>query len=114
MKFGEKLRELREKRDISLRELANKVSRSAAFLSDVELGRRMPSDEVIVKLAEVLGVPLEELQSLNTRAQVQELRSLMESNPAYNIALRKVMQKKISPERLARLADETGESKKPT
>ena len=36
--LGEHIRELREERDLSLRELATKIQVSAAFMSDVELG----------------------------------------------------------------------------
>ena len=40
--LGERIRELREERDLSLRELAGKIGVSAAFMSDVELNRRYP------------------------------------------------------------------------
>lgn len=41
--LGQRIRELRERDDLSLREFARKLGVSAAFLSDVELGRRHPS-----------------------------------------------------------------------
>ena len=40
--FGEVLHLLREKKDVTLRELARKINVSAPFLSDVEKGRRAP------------------------------------------------------------------------
>ena len=40
--FGEVLHQLREKKDVTLRELARKINVSAPFLSDVEKGRRAP------------------------------------------------------------------------
>ena len=40
--FGEVLHTLREKKDVTLRELARKIEVSAPFLSDVEKGRRAP------------------------------------------------------------------------
>ena len=45
--LGQKIHELRDKADLSLRELALKISVSAPFLSDIELGRRFPSEEVL-------------------------------------------------------------------
>ena len=49
--FGEKIRQLREGLDLSLREVALKIDVSAAFLSDVELGRRFPSADKLTLLA---------------------------------------------------------------
>lgn len=40
--FGDILHQLREKKDVTLRELARKIEVSAPFLSDVEKGRRAP------------------------------------------------------------------------
>lgn len=40
--FGEVLHLLRDKKDVTLRELARKINVSAPFLSDVEKGRRAP------------------------------------------------------------------------
>lgn len=112
MKFGEKVRELREVKDFSLRDLAGKIGCSAAFLSDVELGRRNLSDELFVKLAKVLGVNVEELRSYDASAPIKDLKSLVAANPAYGIALRKMIDKKISPETLMKLANEKPNPKK--
>ena len=46
--LGQRLRELREQKDLSLRDLAKKVEgSSAAHLSDIEFGRRFPSPELL-------------------------------------------------------------------
>jgi len=49
--LGARLRELREFSPYSLRELARELEISAPFLSDIELGRRFPSDQILEKLA---------------------------------------------------------------
>ena len=104
--LGEYIRELRDKNDLSLREFAAKLGGlSAAFLSDIELGRRYPSDDVLTDMARVLGTSIEDLKSHDTRAPIKELKQLADSNPAYGIALRKVIDSKISPEELINLAD---------
>ena len=54
--FGDRLRELRDKKDFSLRELADKLKVTAPFLSDIEFGRRYPSEEVLAGLAKLLGL----------------------------------------------------------
>lgn len=110
--LGGRIRELREQRDLSLREFAKRVGHSAPFLSDVELGRRFPSPEVLAKMAHALGVPVTELQAHDTRAPLEDLKRLAELNPAYGIAFRKVIDNKVSPEDLMKLAGEQPEQKK--
>jgi len=62
--LGQRLRELRDKADLSLRELAKKVGISSPFLSDIELGRRFPSEEILAKLAGALNVSLRGPQAI--------------------------------------------------
>jgi len=59
--LGQRLHELRDRVDLSLRESAKKVGISSPFLSDIELGRRFPSEEILAKLASALNVSLEDL-----------------------------------------------------
>jgi transcriptional regulator with XRE-family HTH domain len=102
--LGTRIRELREERDLSLREFAKKLDAiSPAHVSDIELGRRFPSDELLVKMARILAVPLSELKSLDLRPRMEELKRLVESNPVYGMALRKLADKEISPEDLLKL-----------
>jgi transcriptional regulator with XRE-family HTH domain len=48
--LGQRIHELRDEADLSLRELAKKIGVSAPFLSDIELGRRFPSEEILAKM----------------------------------------------------------------
>jgi len=103
--LGQRIRELRTQKDFSLREFAKKLGGlSAAFLSDVELGRRHPSDKVLADIARIFGTSFEELRNYDTRAPVEDLKRLATSNPAYGLAFRKLIDKKVSPEALMRLA----------
>src|SRR5438034_6278905 len=88
--FGEKLRELRDKADISLRELARKIDVSAPFLSDVERGHRYPSDKLLVSLARYLKVSVEELKRYDNRAPIAEIKRLAGSDPRVGFAFRTV------------------------
>ena len=52
--LGEYIRELRQQKDLSLRDFAKRLGgKSAAFISDIELGRRFPSDPVLEDIARV-------------------------------------------------------------
>ena len=107
--LGEYIRELREKNDFSLREFAKRLNLSAPFVSDIELGRRYPSENVLEKIAETLGIPPEELRSYDTRIPMSEIKRLAKTNPAYGIALRKLADKKISPEEIIQMAEKVEE-----
>lgn len=104
--LGERIRELREERDMSGRELAKRLALSAAFLSDVELGRRHPSADVLVHIARVLGTTAAELREHDTRPPVDELRRLAATNPAYGILFRKVAERKVDPEDVIKFLDD--------
>ena len=43
--LGERIHKLRDKAGLSLRKLADQIGISSPFLSDIELGRRFPSEE---------------------------------------------------------------------
>lgn len=109
--FGERIRELRDEKDVSLRELAKKLDVSAAFLSDIELGRRYPSDKVLVKISEALGVTNEDLKSYDTRAPIEDLKRLTNANPQYGFALRQVVDKNISAEDLIKFVEDKSKPK---
>jgi transcriptional regulator with XRE-family HTH domain len=52
--FGARLRELRQKRGLTLRELADTANMSLAFVSDMEGGLKLPSLTTLVRLAVAL------------------------------------------------------------
>lgn len=51
---GKKIRGARQAKGFTLRELARKLELSAAFVSDVELGRRYPSQKTLDKIVAAL------------------------------------------------------------
>ena len=108
--LGDRIRELRQQKDLSLRELARKLELSAAFLSDVELGRRHPSDQVLTALSRLLGTTVEDLQSYDTRPPVQDIKRLAASDPAWGLAFRRVLD--MSPEELLKIVKEQEEGRK--
>lgn len=57
--FGSLLTELRGKAGLSQSELADKVLVSASTISHLEMGRRLPSIEVAIRLAKELDISLD-------------------------------------------------------
>src|SRR5512134_1719876 len=63
--IGDRLRELREARNISMRALATRSGLSANALSMIERGRASPSVSTLYKLADALGVSITSFFSTN-------------------------------------------------
>lgn len=104
--LAERIRELRETKDLSLREFAKKLDNtSPAHISDIENGRRYPSDELLHKIARILDVKFEELKQLDVRLRVEDLRRAVRLDPALGFALRKVADKKVTADDILKLAD---------
>lgn len=110
--LGERIRELRELKDISLRELAKKIEVSAAFLSDVELGRRNFSEEKFVKLAKTLGVSEEDLKQYDASPPLNEMRRLVAEDPRFGIAFRRIISEETDPDELMKFINKISDKKK--
>lgn len=105
--LGTRIRALREAMDLSLREFARKLDEtSPAHVSDIELGRRYPSDKLLEMMAKVLKVSFAELQQLDARPPVDELRRRGELDPKLGFALRKVIEEGVSSEELMKMLNE--------
>ena len=65
MTFGSRIRELRQAKALTLRTLAEKVQVTFTYISKIENGKlsfgEFPSDDLILKLARVLGGDPDEL-----------------------------------------------------
>jgi transcriptional regulator with XRE-family HTH domain len=96
--LGQRLRELRDNADLSLRELAKRIGVTSPFLSDIELGRRFPSEEILAKLAGALNVSLEDLKQYDNRGPIADLKRLMDSDPKLGFAFRTAVEKVKSGE----------------
>jgi transcriptional regulator with XRE-family HTH domain len=104
MTLGEKLRQLRETHDLSLRELAKQLGDvTAAHLSDIEFGRRFPSDDLLRKLAGFFRMDEKQLRSLDTRPPFDELKRMAQTDPVLGLALRKLASKELTGEDFLKL-----------
>ena len=110
--LGEFIRKKRDEADISLRELARQIEITPPFLSDIELGRRNPSEDVLAKIADYFKLPIEELKKLDTRVTFSDLKRLIEKDPklgfAFRTAIEDVNQGKSTIEELTRKLSEKG------
>ena len=89
--LGERIRELRDEKDLSMRELAKRAGISSAYLSDIEFDKRHPSDDVMHRLADALDTTFKELKEYDTRTAVEEMKQRVSKDPRLGFALRRVL-----------------------
>lgn len=109
--IGPYIRRRRDELDLSLREFAKKLDCSPAFISDVELGRRHPSDKVLSEMARVLKVKVEELREMDVRAPIDEIKRITQNDPTFALAFRSVIDKNITADELLEFVKKTESAK---
>lgn len=72
--FGRRLRELRKKRGLTQEALAESADLSGNYISDLELGLKVPSLTILVRLSQALEVATPELLADFTREAVKRMR----------------------------------------
>ncbi|WP_335872125.1 helix-turn-helix domain-containing protein [Bacillus sp. 2205SS5-2] len=61
-KWGRRIRAFRKLKGYTQEGFAKELAVSVSVLGEVERGNRMPSQELLAKITEVLGIPYEELR----------------------------------------------------
>lgn len=88
--LGSEIRRLRLEAEVTLRAFARKLGHTAAHQSDIEHGRRMPSEGVLRKTVKKLahvGATYEGLKELDTRIE-RDLEQWMQKHPEARALLR--------------------------
>jgi transcriptional regulator with XRE-family HTH domain len=72
--FGRRLRELRKAKGLTQEALAEAADLSGNYISDLELGLKVPSLTILVRLSEALDIGTPELLADFTRGAVKRLK----------------------------------------
>ncbi len=111
MEFGQRLRDLRKKKNLSQRDLAAQVGIDFTYLSKIEGGRLDPPSEVVIRrIAQVLEANEDELINLAGKVP-KDLKSVLEESPQAVELLRVLSERKLPNEtyrRMLNLARESG------
>lgn len=79
--FGERVRQRREEKKISLRKFADMVGVSPTYISQIERGEfKPPSQEKIVEIAEILGENVDEMLALANKVP-SDLPAIIQKHP---------------------------------
>ena len=71
--FGARLRELREKRELSLRSLGSLAGMSYTYISDMERGLRVPTLTTVIRLAVALDCKVMDLVGVFDKTNLRAL-----------------------------------------
>lgn len=83
--FGLKLRQFRQEKDLSLKELANISGLSASYINEIEKGKKYPKNDKIMLLANSLGVSYDDLISVKLNKELKHLTNILENNLLKNL-----------------------------
>jgi transcriptional regulator with XRE-family HTH domain len=72
--FGRRLRELRQSRDLTQEALAEAADLSGNYISDLELGLKVPSLTIIVRLSQALDIGAADLLTAFSREAVKKMK----------------------------------------
>ena len=90
-KFGQRVREIRQKRHYTIQEFAEYLQYFPNHISKIESARTKPSFELIVKIAEVLDVDIQKLiqfQEQKSNAEIKEkLNNIMDKSNSKDLNL---------------------------
>lgn len=103
-KIGENIREYRDKRGLTLRDLAQLTSYSRGYIGMLEKAKGVPNSFVLKKLSEALNVPIsaiygEEKAVKNTK-EFKDPILTKEENKKYVEIIKEAATKNIPPEKI--------------
>ena len=102
--IGDVVHDARAKLDLSLRDVTKKLGITPSYLSDIENNRRVPSEEVLGKLAKFLRLDYDDLMARAGRFGQEAVRYMMRT-PAAGVLLRRLADGKASGETVEKLLE---------
>ncbi len=87
--LGDLVRGARAKKNITLRKLAQLLSKSPSYISDIENDRRVPGESVLAEMCKILGLDFDESMALAGRLGEETERQLRKT-PALGALLRRL------------------------
>ena len=110
--FGEYVKQRRESLEMTMRDFAEKVQISPAYLCDIEKGNRKPPEKYLEKFAEVLQIT--DADALNAfydsagvskNGQHSDINTYIDGLPSARVALRAAKDKKYTDEDWRKLVE---------
>ncbi len=100
--LGDVIRDARVAREFTLRTLADRIGKTPSYLSDIENARRVPAEDVLRALADVLGLDFDDLMARAGRLGDQAERYLKRT-PAAGVLFRRLSEANATPQQIEEL-----------
>ena len=78
--FGLKVKQLRQEKSLSFKDMAERTGMSVSYLNEIEKGKKYPKDDKIRILADALAVKVSELTSMELNRGLAPVGELLRSN----------------------------------
>jgi transcriptional regulator with XRE-family HTH domain len=102
--LGELVHEARVAKELSLRALAGQVQCAPSYLNDIEYNRRVPSEEVLRRIASELDLDVDLLLAMAGRVGAGA-EEFMKSNPTAGVLFRRVSEAGLKESDLKKLLE---------
>ncbi len=97
--LGDFVRDGRSALNLRLRELARRLDVTPSYVSDIENNRRVPSEDVLTRIADVLNLSFEELVARAGRLGTDAERYMRET-PVATTLFRKISDEKLTEDEI--------------
>ena len=109
--LGDRIREARVRRGLTLRQATKNLDVTPSYLSDIENERRVPAEATLERIAALLGLDFNELMGLAGRFGEQAERYVRKRPMAVQL-FRRIAEADLSEDELRRLLAEIGGEKR--
>jgi L-glutamine-phosphate cytidylyltransferase len=113
--FGIYIREIRIKKGIGQRELANKIGLSASYLNDIEKGKRTaPKLSVIKKISIILSIEiklLNDLAGISKKTLAPDVNDFIVKNPKINSLIRTIQENNLDDKQIESIENSISKKK---
>lgn len=77
--IGGRLKALRKRKKLTLRDMAEKLNISPGYLSEVERGKKIPGGEVFIMLKQNFNIDMNDLFALEGKTDINKVNEALES-----------------------------------
>jgi len=85
--LGQRLRELREQRGLTVRQFADRIKKTPGYVSRIEARGEIPSPELLCAIADVYGITPEELLDLAKQCYLERAEREVDAKNLSALAL---------------------------
>lgn len=106
--LGEYIRDKRIEAGLKLREFARRLDVTPSYVSDIENDRRIPSEDVLQRVATTLGLAVDELVARSGRLGT-DAEKYLRHTPAATTLFRRISEQKLNDDQLRQLMNKVND-----